>query len=62
MSDPQHADKQIPPKQVVISTIEARGAVISGRVITVLLTSVAMAILALGTVYLYLSSTRSSGM
>jgi hypothetical protein len=50
-------DPDPPPKQIVISTVAARGGVISGRVLTVLLISLSLAILSVGAVFLYFRST-----
>jgi hypothetical protein len=51
-----------PSKRVVISTLSARGGVISGRVITVLVVSMILAVTTLGGLYLYFRTTMSSGM
>jgi hypothetical protein len=58
MPNPQIDNEQTAPKQVVISTLAARGGVISGRVLTVLLISLVLAILSVGAIYLYFNSTR----
>jgi hypothetical protein len=49
-------------KAVEISTVAARGGVISWRVITVLLVSLFLGIVCVGGIYLYFRTTLSSGM
>jgi hypothetical protein len=58
----KRSDSSTDKEAVVISTVGARGGVISGRVITVLVVSLVLCIALMGGIYLYFRNTLSSGM